>query len=322
MVTTAIYSPDSDRSQFDALRAEFPDLELRYVDDPADLPAALDGAHALVSSNRYYTPDVGAFAQAHGGALRWVHFVTSGIDKAIASGLPPGCVVTNSAGLRAFAVAEHALALMLGLVRQLNQAEAGRLAREWRRDEINARMDNLAGKTALIVGMGAIGRDIGRKAKAFDMRVIGISRSATPPANFDAVRPREALVESAAACDMLIVAANHDESTHHIVSRAVIDALPRHALVINIARGKLIEETALVQALSERRIGGAGLDVAEEEPLPPDHAFWSLDNVMLTPHIGGGGAANPHANHASLFADNLRLMQKGLPLERVVIERT
>lgn len=322
MVTTAIYSPDSDRSQFEALRAEFPDLELRFAETPAALPAALDGAQALVSSNRYYTPDVGAAAQGHGASLKWVHFVTSGIDKAIANGLPAGCVVTNSAGLRAFAVAEHAFALMLALVRRLGAAEAARLRRDWPRDKINIGMDNLAGKTALIIGMGAIGRDIARKAKAFDMGVIGVSRSTTAPANVDAVRPREDLAAAAASCDVLIVAANHDESTHHIVSRAVIDALPRHALVINIARGLLVDEAALIDALRDRRIGGAGLDVTSEEPLPEDHPLWSVDNLVLTPHVGGGGAENPLANHASLFADNLRRMKQGLPLERVVIERT
>jgi phosphoglycerate dehydrogenase-like enzyme len=224
--------------------------------------------------------------------------------------------------LRAFAVAEQAFALMLGLVRRIRETEAARATAFWTRDETTPRLDNLTGKHMVIVGTGAIGQDIARKAKAFDMRVTGISRAQTPLANFDALRPRSELVNAAREADVLMVAALYDDTTHHMISREVIDALGPKAMVINIARGLLIDEAALVEALVAGRIGGAGLDVMEEEPLPATSPLWTLDNVLISPHIGGAGSKGTGATHGSMFADNLKLWLAGKPLEKVVIQKT
>jgi D-2-hydroxyacid dehydrogenase (NADP+) len=322
MAIAVLFNPHGDRAEFDALRPTFPELELRCANDAGELAAALPGAEILIVTNRVYTPENAAIIRERGTALKWLAFLTSGIDKAASSGLPKGCIVTNVAGLRAFAVSEHAFSLMLGLVRRVRDTESARATAFWTRDKTTPFLDNLAGKHIVIVGTGAIGQDIARKAKAFDMRVTGVSRVSHPLANFDALRPRSELVAAAREADVLMVAAMYDEATHKMISREVIDALGPKAFVVNIARGLLVDEAALVAALEAGRIGGAGLDVMEEEPLPASSPLWRLDNVLITPHIGGAGGKGTGASHSSMFADNLKLWLAGKPLEKVVIQRT
>ena len=238
------------------------------------------------------------------------------------NGFPAGVTVTNEAGLRAFAVAEHAFYLMLALMRQARAAVLAQERRDWARDALSAGMDNLAGKHLVILGTGAIGQEIARKAKAFDMRVTGVSRKTAPLANFDAILPRSELRAAARKADILLVAALADETTAKIVSRDTLAALPPRAFVVNIARGSLIDEAALADALTLRRIAGAGLDVQAEEPMLADSPLWGLDNLLLTPHTAGAGSKGTGETHASLFAANLARWLEGKRLDKIVIERT
>jgi len=302
--------------------ARFPGVEFVRPADLDRLAQAVPGAEILITANRTYTPDTAAVIRKHGTALRWIQFSTSGTDKARASGLPSGLVVTNAAGMRAFAVAEHAIALTLALMRRLRQTEAARREQFWSRDVLSPSLDNLSGKHLLIVGLGAIGQEIARKAKAFDMAVTGISRSAGPLPHVDRVRPRGELVAACGEADIVVLAATSDESTHKILGREAIAALKSTAVVVNIARGALVDEPALISALEAKRIAGAGLDVMVTEPIPAGHPFWALDNVVMTPHVAGAGAATPAGGFARIFADNLRLWIDGKPLKQVVIART
>ena len=121
---------------------------------------------------------------------------------------------------------------------------------------------------------------------------------------------------------MIVVAATHDDSTHKLVSRELLAALKPSAYLVNIARGQLIDEPALIDALRAGRIAGAGLDVAWTEPLPADHPFWNMPNVLLTPHVGGAGSTAYGDSIGRLFAANLERWRAGKPLSNVVIERT
>ena len=317
-----LFSPYTDEQEFrDALR-NFPQVEFEIAHSTEELPGKLPGAEILVTANRVYDIAAGRLIREHGRALKWIQFTTSGIDKALASGFPAGVIVTNLAGLRAFAVAEHAMSLMLGLVRQVRRSEQAFARRDWARDDLSTGVENLAGRHLVIVGTGAIGQDIARKAKAFDMRVTGVSRSAKPLAHFDALLPRSELRAACRKADFVMVAALADESTEKIVSREIIDAMPPRAYIVNIARGSLIDEDALIDALRERRIAGAALDVQAIEPVPLEHALWNLDNLLLTPHVSGAGSQGTGATHASMFADNLRLWLAGKRLEKIVIEKS
>jgi len=296
----------------------FPQVSFVLVREAAALTTVLGDAEILIVNNRSYTPANAKLICDHGRALRWIQFTTSGIDNAAKHGLPAGVVVTNMSGLRAFAVAEHALMLMLALVRRLRVTERARASDYWVREDVTPSMDNLAGKHLVIIGLGEIGQQIARKAKAFDMRVSGVSRTDTLP-NFDRVRPRTELISACAEADIVAVAAMHDASTDKIISRGAIGAMRPSAYLVNVARGQLIDEPALTEALRNGKIAGAGLDVTATEPLPGGHPFWAMDNVILTPHVGGAGSQGVGGGLASIFADNLRRWLDGKPLTKVVV---
>lgn len=317
-----LFSPHTNEDEFRSQMRVFEQIQFDVIHDAQELPEKLPGVDVLITANRVYESEAARLIREHGAALKWIQFTTSGIDKAAANGFPPGVVVTNLAGLRAFAVAEHALYLMLTLARNARRSHEAFGRRDWARDDLSDGMDNLAGRHLVVLGVGAIGQDIARKAKAFDMRVTGISRSASKLTNFDAILPRGELRAAARKADYLVVAALADETTQKIVSRDIIAALPHRAFVVNIARGALIDEEALVEALEARRIAGAGLDVQAIEPLPADHKLWRLDNVVLTPHTAGAGSQGSGATHASLVAANIRRWLAGEKLDKIVIERT
>ena len=316
------YDPFSRRDDLGPALADFSDVDFHRPTTVEALAQALPGAEALVVGNRAYVEEAAIAIRQNGRDLRWIQFTTSGIDKATKFGLPPGVVVTNAAGLRAFSVAEHALALMLALVRRLRETEQGQRDEVWCRDDVTPRMDNLAGKHLVIIGVGAIGQDIARKAKAFDMDVTGISRSAQPIDHFDRVRPRADLPDAMAAADMVVMAATYEPDTHHMLGRELIDAMKPSAFVVNIARGPLVDEAALVEALRDKRIAGAGLDVTMVEPLPAGHPLYTLPNVIVTPHIAGAGSSGTGAGMGKILADNMRLWLAGEKLQKIVIERT
>jgi D-2-hydroxyacid dehydrogenase (NADP+) len=316
------YDPHARRDDLAGAMNAFPDISF---DRPATMDAfaaSLADAEVLVIGNRAYDEEAARTILKHGHKLRWIQFTTSGFDKATKFGLPPGVVVTNAAGLRAFSVAEHALTLMLGLVRRLRVTEQGQQDQVWCRDAVTPSLDNLAGKHLLVIGVGAIGQEIARKAKAFDMRVTGVSRSTEPLAHFDTIRPRAELAEAVAAADMIVMAATYEAQTHEMFDSALIAAMKPSAYLVNIARGPLIAEQALVEALRDKRIAGAGLDVTAVEPLPAGHPLYSLPNVIVTPHIAGAGSSGTGAGMGRILADNLRLWLNGEKLQKIVIERT
>jgi phosphoglycerate dehydrogenase-like enzyme len=316
------YDPHARRTDIKNAMAAFPQVEFAAATSLESLAEELAGAEILVTSNRAYEEQAAHIIREKGRDLRWIQFTTSGLDKAIGYGLPPGVIVTNAAGLRAFSVAEHALHLMLALVRQARMTEKGQRENVWIRDAVTPHMTNLAGLNLIIIGTGAIGQEIARKAKAFDMHVTGISRSLAELPHFDRLRPRSDLAMAAKDADMIVMAANYDADTHQMMSENIFAAMKPSACFINIGRGGLVDEAALIAALRERRITGAGLDVTQVEPLPADHPLYALPNVVLTPHVAGAGSAGTGDGMGRILADNLRLLLKGETLQKIVIERT
>lgn len=295
----------------------FPEVKILTADSDDELRQAMPEADILVTSNRVYVPGPAKIIRDGAKRLKWIQFTTSGVDKAVASGLPDGVPVTNAAGFHANRVAEHAMSLLLAVARRHREAGAARPKREWVRDEITPKMLSLEKATMVLIGLGSIGQSIARKAKAFDMRVIGISRSRDPIANVDEIRPRERLVETVREADVVALAAVYDESTHGMLSAEAIAALKPNCIIVNIARGLLIDEKAMIAALQANKIYGAGLDVMATEPLPADNPLWDLPNVVMTPHSAGAGGdkTDPIVN---IIADNLLLFKAGKPLNKLV----
>lgn len=312
-----LFFTSKEKEIIERLAKAFPEVKILTADSDDELRKRMPEADILVTSNRVYVPGPAKIIRDGGQRLKWIQFTTSGIDKAVASGLPDGIPVTNAAGFHANRVAEHAMSLLLAVARRHMDAGAARPKRDWVRDEITPHMLTLEKATMVLIGLGSIGQSIARKAKAFDMRVIGISRSTDPIDNIDEVRPRARLLESLKEADVVMLSAVYDETTHHILNAAGIAALKPRAIIVNIARGLLIDEPAMIAALQANKIYGAGLDVMTVEPLNADSPLWDMPNVVMTPHSAGAGGdkTDPIVN---IIVDNLALFKAGKPLDKLV----
>ena len=175
------------------------------------------------------------------------------------------------------------------------------------------------GARMVILGMGRIGQDIARKAKAFDMEVICVTRASAPAVpEIDRVVPREKVDEVLPTADAVMIAMPLDAGTQGFLSAARIALMKETAILVNISRGKVVDEAALARALAEGRIMGAGLDAFAKEPLPADSPLWDLPNVLMTPHVGGNGGRELWRRMSELVRDNTRRYLSGAPLKHVV----
>jgi phosphoglycerate dehydrogenase-like enzyme len=286
-----------------------------FVGDVAGLARELPGAEVLITSNSCYDQVVADTIRT--SALKWIQFTMSGVDTALRFGsLTPGAVVTNAAGMSAPMVSEHAFALMLMLGHRLREAEAAAARQEWGRG-LKSEMTALYGRTICIIGLGAIGREAAKRARAFGMTVIGVSRTDAPAENVSVIYSRERLLEAVAQADVVLVATNASAETRNLVGDAVLAAMKPTAILVNIARGELVDETALIAACQAGRLAGAALDVTAIEPLPQDSPLWRLPNVVITPHIAGGGADKSRVL-LDLIDENISRYANGRPLLNTV----
>jgi phosphoglycerate dehydrogenase-like enzyme len=255
-------------------------------------------------------------ARARAARLRWIQSLSAGIERADPE-LYRGVVVTNASGVAAPAMAEYVIAVMLMFAKAFPRMLRNQLAHRWDR---RLEAFELSGKTCGIVGMGAIGGEVARRAKALEMRVLGLRRSTVPrPTDryADALLTSAELPRLLAESDYVVLAAPLTPETRHLIGSAELRQMKRTAVLINVGRGALVDEGALVTALREGTIRGAGLDVFETEPLPPESPLWEMENVVVTPHFSAGG--DRYAERAAdLVCDNLRRYLAGEPLRNVV----
>jgi phosphoglycerate dehydrogenase-like enzyme len=223
--------------------------------------------------------------------LRFIQSISAGIDQYDQDILRKhGIRLANAAGVNANAVAEHAIALMLALKRHLHTGRDNQAARHWRGmiSEIAAREDELAGKVLLIVGLGRIGARVARLARAFEMKVLATRRDpARGTEGADAVFGHERLPELLARADIVVIACPLTPDTENLIDARALRLMKPSAHLINVARGRVVDENALIEALQEKRIAAAGLDVTRDEPLPAGSPLWAMPNVLITPHTAG-----------------------------------
>jgi phosphoglycerate dehydrogenase-like enzyme len=261
-------------------------------------------------------------AAASGGALRWVHSGSAGVGGALYPEMVASPVLlTNSAGIHADPIAETVLAMVLHFARGLDFAVEGQRRREWVKEPFGRFppiVREASGLTLGIVGYGGIGRAVGLRAAALGMRVLAYRRRPMP------VDPPVRLVEGPAGLDellreshFLLLALPRTAATERFLDASRIGALRPDAVVINVGRGELIDEGALVEALRDDRIRGAALDVFETEPLPTDSPFWTLPNVLVTPHVSGT-TDRFWRRQTDLITANLRRYRAGEPLLNLV----
>lgn len=249
--------------------------------------------------------------------LKWIQVMSAGMDRFLDKELLRSPVMlTNVSGIHATPIGEFVLSLMLMFVKHAPLSFEMKQRKHWERFTPEV----LRGKTVGVVGLGSIGREVARLAKAFGMRVIATRRSAKRAARaryVDLLLPREQLPRLLADSDFVVIALPLTSETGKFIGEAELRAMKPTACIINIGRGRLIDEEALVRALSEKWIAGAGLDVFATEPLPADSKLWELPNVIFSPHIAGG--MEDYLTQATgVFCENLRRYLNGKRLLTLV----
>jgi phosphoglycerate dehydrogenase-like enzyme len=218
--------------------------------------------------------------------------------------------LTNGSGASGIAVAEHALALLLALVKRLPELHESQRTHAWKHEFFAT---ELYGRTACVIGLGDVGRSVARLLKAFGVHLLGVRRSAQPVSEVDETHTVDALGSVLERSSIAILAPALTPATQHLVGAVELARLPAGALVINVGRGAVLDEAALIAALVSGHLGGAGLDVLVDEPPPPDSPLWDLPNVIITPHSAAHTGATDDRS-VELFLDNLSRLRRGVAL--------
>jgi phosphoglycerate dehydrogenase-like enzyme len=308
------FEPDKWREEWQAqVQAAAPDMDILVTRDRDRIEAvveeieiaALSFPHDLLPSAR---------------SLRWFQLWSAGADWLLRH---PEVVdldftLTNTAGMHAIQISEHIFGFLLTFARKLHLATQAQARHKWIPQGEHSGLFELAGKTMVMIGIGAIGARTAQVAAAFEMRVLGVRRN---PKNsvpsVEAMFGPGQLLNVLPQADFVVLAAPLTHETRGMIGERDLQAIKPTAYLINVGRGPIVDERALTQALQEGWIAGAGLDVFEEEPLPQDSPLWDADNVIITSHYAG---ITPHydARAMAIFVDNLQRYQTGQPLRNVV----
>jgi len=273
--------PPQVREQYRSRLAQrFPELAIDVVDHHSKAGPFIGNADALLTFGPHMKDEV-----LHGATkLRWVQALGTGVDNLIdLPSLRPDVVITNIRGIHGAPVSEAALMMMLGLARDFATSVRNQDRQVWTRWPAQL----LDGKTVGIFGVGQIAESLAPRCKALGMTVVGFTSAKRELPGFDRMHRRAELIQQAATLDFLVLLAPYSEETRNLIDARVLAAMKPSGYLINLARGGIVDEDALLAALARGEIAGAALDVFQEEPLPAGHPLWSARNVIITPHLGG-----------------------------------
>ncbi|HJS21357.1 MAG TPA: D-2-hydroxyacid dehydrogenase [Steroidobacteraceae bacterium] len=296
------------------LREVAPGVELIVANDFPEAIAAAPKADALIG---FCTADI----LAQGARVQWIQLMSAGAERCVSVPAVPerDILVTNMQRVGGPVMAEHVMAMTLALARGLQtyvrEQEAGR----WNPDAVGDQgSPALQGKTMLIAGLGGIGTEVARRAHAFDMRIVATRASNKPaPSYVSHVGPPAELITLLREADVIVNALPLTEETKGVFDARAFAAMKPKALFINVGRGGTVVTADLSRALSEKRLGGAGLDVTDPEPLPPDSPLWKMSNVIITPHVSTDSDFGSE-RHWLIARENLRRYVAGEPMLSVV----
>jgi phosphoglycerate dehydrogenase-like enzyme len=226
-------------------------------------------------------------------------------------------MITQQGGAVAPAVAEHAMALLLALVRRIHESSVNTTRHVWDRTT-TLRTTALESRVLAIVGLGNVGRQIARRARAFEMPILAVTAHPEPDPLADEVQPLSGLQNILSRADAIIVSIALTKGTYHLIGAKEFAVCKPSAFFVNVARGGVVDPVALREALNEGRLAGAGIDVTEPEPLPPDDPLWNCPNIIISPHHGGGGSPRSRGRLSEHIGQNLERFVAGKPLAHVL----
>jgi phosphoglycerate dehydrogenase-like enzyme len=250
-------------------------------------------------------------------AVRWIQILSAGYDGLMSQDIPPEIQVTNQGGAIAPQVAEHAMALILAMARHVVDIAERSSRHAWEREFLPP-IISLEGKTLAIVGFGHIGQALAKRARAFDMNVVCLSRSGRPGDHSAIHRPLSELHAVLAMADVVAVTIAAARETRHLLNAAAFEACKPGALFTNVSRGETVDQAALAQALQNGHLAAAFIDVTDPEPLPSDDPLWNAPNLIISPHTAGSGSTTAGPNIAAVCAENLQRILAGKPLINLV----
>jgi glyoxylate/hydroxypyruvate reductase A len=307
-VGVLVHHPDPAEAKAYAALVRAPRGRVRVAVSSTREEAAAAAAGADVLYAWKFPPDLYPRATR----LAWLQAMGAGVDWVLAGALPSGVTVTRVPGIFGPWMREYVLGWCLWVTQRMETYRAAQRERRWREEVLP---DRLAGKTMAVVGLGDIGRTIAAAARAVGMRVVGVSRSGRAVREAERVHRVARLPQALRVADFVVLVLPLTDATRGLIGARALAAMKPSAWLVNVGRGALVDEAALVEALRARRIGGAVLDVFATEPLPAGHPLWALDNVVVTPHISGPSTP---AEIAPVFNDNLARWLAGRPLRHVV----
>jgi phosphoglycerate dehydrogenase-like enzyme len=286
----------------EVLEAETVDQLVSFIPKASVLamtdPSAADGAR------------IAAALRAPDNKVAWIQALSAGFDGLMRHDLPPSLAITAQGGAVGPPVAEHAIGMLLGLSRGLFEIGIRSRAQDWDR-VLDPPIAALEGRTAAIIGFGNIGREVARRLRAFDMRIVAVSRGAPEDGLADDHMPLSDLHAALAQADTVIVTIALADGTRHLFDTAAFAACKPGALLINVARGEIVDQAALKEALDSGRLGGAAIDVTTPEPLPADDPLWQAPRLIVSPHTAGAGSPLAAKRIAGLLTENLRRFGAG-----------
>ncbi len=298
------------------LQKRFPEFSMVLLDGYRGLDAEIEDAEIFVGWS--LKPEQLQRARK----LRWVHSTAAGVSQLCYPEMVASPVVlTNASVVMAAPVAEHTVALMLALARRIPSAVRYQQQAYWAQIEIfedRPQPTGLAGRTLGLVGLGHIGRELVKRVRPFEMRVMAVKRNPNTGHEWaDRILGPEGLPEMLAEADFVVLAAPQTPATNHMIGAPQLAQMKPTAYLINVSRGTLVDEVALAEALTAGGIGGAALDVAEREPLPPESPLWRAPNLLITPHLAAS-IEGLWGRQAELLEENVRRYLAGQPLLNVV----
>jgi phosphoglycerate dehydrogenase-like enzyme len=286
------------------------------AEDVEALIGAIPQADALALTNpsRAEGARIAKALSSPDSRVRWIQALSAGFDGLLDQPLPAGLEVTGQAGAMAQPVAEHAIGLLLGMTRGLFEIGSRSRAKSWNRD-FTPPLFALEGRSAAIIGFGSIGRAVARRLRAFEMRVIAVSRSAPPEGEADQFVPLAELHAALSEADVVLVTIALAPETRLLFDAAAFAACKPGAYFVNVARGEIVDQVALALALESGRLAGAALDVTSPEPLPPGDPLWDSPRLIVSPHVAGAGSPLAGKRIAAAFAENLARFSAGERLQ-------
>jgi D-2-hydroxyacid dehydrogenase (NADP+) len=271
---------ETQQQYYQGLKAKFPHLQIALVDHHSKVGPFIGTVEVLITFAPMLTDEVLRAARN----LKWIQALGTGVDNLIdLPSLRPSVMVTNITGIHGAPMSEAAIMAMLALGRNFPRIVRNQSQHTWERWPATL----LDGKTAGILGVGAISEALAPRLKALGMDVVGITSAKREVAHFDHIYGRDELAEAVKQLDYLIVLTPYSAATRNIINREILGQMKSTAYFINLARGGVVDEDALIKALERKQIAGAALDVFVQEPLPKDHPFWSMENVIVMPHLAG-----------------------------------